>query len=187
MYDEIGHFCCGLAPVKIETKWGYINKSGRIVVKPTFIRASEFSEDGLARVCVRRTDRSAKYGFIDRHGNWKLQPEYGDVGHFSEGLARVACESGFGFMDTSGNVVISGKYFQCQRFSEGLAAVCIPTALRSTCGFIDTSGKMVIPPRAWAFCVPFDGGLSQVRVYCDEGEEIGYIDKEGRWVWEPTR
>lgn len=187
MYDEIGPFCCGLAPTKIGTNWGYINKSGKIVIEPTFRRAFKFTEDGLARVFVKRSGHSSRTVFIDRHGHWKLQPKYGDVGHFSEGLARVRCELGFGFMDVSGNVVIPGKYAQSQSFSEGLAAVYIAERTKAAWGFIDKTGEMVIPPRPRAYCLPFEGGLSRLVVYTDEGEKEGYIDKQGRWVWPPTR
>lgn len=41
----------GLAPVSINDKWGYIDKTVEIVIKPQFDRASMFNE-GLAPVSI---------------------------------------------------------------------------------------------------------------------------------------
>ena len=49
-------------------------------------------------------------------------------------------------------------------------------------GYIDRSGKIVIQPdfdRAWSFV----NGLAEVEV---DGNR-GYIDKQGAYVWGPTR
>ncbi len=186
-YEDVGHFCEGLAPVKTEGAWGYINKSGAVKIAPTFGYASEFTPSGLARVSVGRSAVSAKFGFIDREGNWVILPRFtAEVGHFSEGLARVRCELGFGFMDTSGKVVIPGKYRQCFAFSEGLAGVDCGMG-ETSYGVIDKTGKMVIEPRFGAVYLPFDNGLSCVLLNGQEGEETGYVDRMGRWVWRPTK
>ncbi len=47
-------------------KWGFIDRSGKIVVKPEFEKVEEFSE-GLAVVL-----RNDKYGFIDKTGAVKI-------------------------------------------------------------------------------------------------------------------
>ncbi|PGH37815.1 MAG: hypothetical protein CRN43_18915, partial [Candidatus Nephrothrix sp. EaCA] len=48
-----------LAPVKIDGKWGYINKAGKIVIKPQFEDARWFQE-GLARIKL-----GGRWGYID--------------------------------------------------------------------------------------------------------------------------
>jgi hypothetical protein len=45
-------------------KWGYIDRSGTVVIEPGFDEAAEFL-DGLARVKV-----GGKPGYIDRTGNF---------------------------------------------------------------------------------------------------------------------
>ena len=47
------HFKEGLAPVKIEGKFGYIDRRGTMVIRPRYDSASPFSE-GLALVTSRR-------------------------------------------------------------------------------------------------------------------------------------
>jgi len=45
-------------------KWGYIDKTGKIVFEPQFDNAGYFSE-GLAGVRIGK-----KYGYIDKTGKW---------------------------------------------------------------------------------------------------------------------
>jgi hypothetical protein len=49
--------------------------------------ASGFSE-GLASVC----DRRGKFGYIDRSGNYFIEPQFQAADSFSEGLALVSLD-----------------------------------------------------------------------------------------------
>lgn len=73
----------GLARVKLTGKWGYIDRTGRIVINPQFEEAGDFSE-GLARVKT-----GGKWGYIDRTGRFLVNPQFEEAGDFSQGLARV--------------------------------------------------------------------------------------------------
>ena len=46
-YEEVGRFNDGYAPVKVDGKWGYINKTGEIVVEPKYDWAG-ISNEGVA-------------------------------------------------------------------------------------------------------------------------------------------
>ena len=71
--------------------------------------------------------RDGKCGFIDRTGRFVIEPRYGCVRSFSEGLAafREAREDDpkWGYMDVSGRTVIPPRFDEARRFSQGLAAV----------------------------------------------------------------
>lgn len=89
-------FSEGLALIKVQTKKqflnGYIDRSGRVVIEPTFSGfAGDFSE-GLALVSVKE-----KIGFIDKSGKIAIKPAFSYGSSFRNGLAQV--EDGKGAAD----------------------------------------------------------------------------------------
>ncbi|EPZ6837230.1 WG repeat-containing protein, partial [Campylobacter coli] len=54
-------------------KWGFIDKSGKIVIESKFDDAWYFRE-GLAAV-----ELNGKYGFIDKSGKIIAKPEFDDI------------------------------------------------------------------------------------------------------------
>ena len=64
-------------------KYGYANKSGKLVIEPQYDKADMFAE-GLAAVKI-----DEKYGFIDKNGESVIEPIFWYAQHFSEGLAAV--------------------------------------------------------------------------------------------------
>jgi hypothetical protein len=64
-------------------KWGFIDKTGKVIVTPKYDDAMSFSE-GLARVLL-----NGKVGLIDKTGKEIVPPKYDEVRDFHEGLARV--------------------------------------------------------------------------------------------------
>ena len=69
-YKAADDFREGLGRVKSnDNKWGYVNKSGTVVIKPAFESADPFVE-GLALV-----EFDGKKGYIDRSGKFVWGPE----------------------------------------------------------------------------------------------------------------
>ena len=120
-YDKrsaLGAFSEELAPEKSSEKWGYINKSGAIVIPEEFDYAFPFSE-GLALVAF-----GTKYGYIDHSGSLVIAPRFHYAYLFHEGLASVESEDGkYGYIDKKGAFVIPSQFANAKSFSEGLAAV----------------------------------------------------------------
>jgi hypothetical protein len=75
-------------------KWGFIDKTGILIIKPQFDEASSFSE-GLARVLIGRN-----HGFIDKSGKMVIKPQFDLIllSRFSEGLAPVMIDGKWGFI-----------------------------------------------------------------------------------------
>lgn len=76
-YREADDFRLGLAPVKVEGLYGYIDRTGAMRIKPRFQHASRFSQDGVASVSLAaprpRPESGAAHGdgefvYIDREG-----------------------------------------------------------------------------------------------------------------------
>ncbi|MGC4054699.1 MAG: WG repeat-containing protein [Paludibaculum sp.] len=171
----------GLAAVRVEesreSKYGYVDRTGHIVIEPRFNQAGPFSE-GLAAVetsarVVGNQVVDIAWGFIDKAGMLKIPDKYNFAGTFSEGFARVAIKFGVsvGYINHDGRMTIPARFEQAWDFSEGLAPVC-----SDGCFYIDRTGSRVLKSyQAWW---PFSDGLAVIGLR----EPQVYIDKKGRVV-----
>jgi hypothetical protein len=147
-------FTEGLAAVRIDEKWGYMDTAGTVVIPPAFLEAEPFS-DGLAAVevpidlvwCPKQPDGSSwgtrkRYGYIDRTGRMVIPPlsDYPDT--FSEGLAVISVCSKPGFIDRTGAVVLQPPFRTVSGFRNGLAGVESAEGR----GYIDRTGRIVWKP-----------------------------------------
>lgn len=62
-YDDANNFSEGLARVRLNNKYGFIDKQGKVIIPIKYDYVDTFSE-GLARV-----ELNEKYGFIDKQCN----------------------------------------------------------------------------------------------------------------------
>ena len=165
-YNMMYRFSEGLAKVKLNDKWGFINKDGREVIPCKYDWVNLFLK-GLAKVKLNR-----KYGYIDRTGREVIPCKYDGINAFSEGLAKVELNDKYGYIDRTGREVIPCKYDGIGDFVEGLALVILNWKL----GFIDKIGREVIPLK-YDSASQFYRGLAHAKL---NGKQ-GYIDKQGNW------
>ena len=86
-------------------KWGYEDRTGKLVIAADFEYARAFSE-GLAAVNVGSTVKDGvvgggKWGFIDKTGHFAIPAQFGEVADFRNGLALVE-QPGTGFLGLGG-------------------------------------------------------------------------------------
>lgn len=95
-YEAAGEFSEGLALVRVEGKWGFIDTSGHMVIQPRFGQGVDASyylletygfSDGLAP--AYRDNSQQALGYIDNTGRWVIQPKYLSGSPFKGGLAYV--------------------------------------------------------------------------------------------------
>lgn len=181
-FVEKNEFRDGLAMVRDDDQFGYIDKSGSTVIAFKYNEAQPFSER-LAAVKI-----SDKWGFINSNEAVEISPQFISAGDFGNGLAPVRKSSNlFGYVDKSGSMAISEQFDIAETFHENRAAVFID----SKWTFIDKSGNQVTTPK-FDEVEPFFNGLAKVTIRIpnemdDEfTEKIGYINKSGEYVWFPT-
>ena len=163
-----------LKPIKENGRYGFADKSGKVIIPCRWQFAGAFSE-GLA--CVM--DDNRKCGYIDKTGEVMIPCQWVDSYRFSEGLACVVdANKKFGFIDKTGKVVIPCQWKKALVFSEGLAFV---VNANGKWGYIDKTGKLVIPCQ-WERADSFFEGLALVRG--DNWGEFWKIDKTGKVVGE---
>lgn len=191
LIDELSPYREGLACVKEKGRFGFIDKTGKIAIKPLFLSAGEFSE-GLAWA-----ETTEGIGFIRKDGAFAVRAQYDGAGSFHGGLAAVRVGEKWGYIDKTGQVVIKTRFDKTGGFSEGLAGFGIanPGEKKGTdlldsmrwdhnfpgkCGYIDSTGKILIDAQFGEAGV-FSEGLAAVRI-----EKLwGYIDKTGKVIIDP--
>jgi hypothetical protein len=92
-YDDVGVFADGLAPVKQNNLWGFVDKTGKLLVPCRYKEVHNFS-DGKAAV-----KRDKYWGYINTTGKELGLANIKQAGDFSQGLAIV---DGSWIMNTDG-------------------------------------------------------------------------------------
>jgi WG containing repeat len=123
----------GLARILIDGKTGYIDRRGKLVIRPQFTEAYNFTE-GLAPVKI-----GSKYGYINTKGKLVIPAEYNTVSEFRSGLAAVRIGKKYGYIDPKGKLIVSPQFDTAFSFQGNVAA--IKTSSRP--GYIDRQGKII--------------------------------------------
>lgn len=177
------------------SRWGYVDKTGRISISAGFHWAGDFHE-GLAAASRLGEEtelgirgKPSGVGFIDRNGLWVIEPSFAEAGEFSEELAAVVPSGGdgkgkWGYIDKAGRWVIPARFARAGRFREGLAAVEVEgEEARGTqvgcVGYVNRTGRLVIPPN-YRHGGEFSEGLACVRT----AEGYRYINTKGEFAME---
>ena len=178
-YESVSEFCGGMAMVSINSKYGYINRSGEEIIPLIYDLPESWIDwvvpkdyfnfrDGLVRV-----KKDGKYGFLDINGNTIIPIIYDSASLFCENIVVVSKNYKYGFINTKGDTIIPLIYENAHSFCEGLAAV----NLNDKWGYIDKNGDIIIP-LIYNDANKFSEGLAAVII----NEKYGFIDNAGRMV-----
>ncbi|MBS1683936.1 MAG: WG repeat-containing protein [Bacteroidetes bacterium] len=195
-----------------DDKYGYIDEDGKYKINPTYKYATPFSEglasvvveNGQPQIINNNGDVKAtiataeycgvfqqglapvkigeKWGFINKNGDVKINPQFDQVSAFSENMAQVASynaekkEVTWGYINKDGEIKVNYQFKSCSQFKDGLALVSNGTKY----GYIDESGKFVINPQFDA-ATDFKNGYARIV----QGSQFGFIDKKGSIVINP--
>ncbi|WP_274363641.1 WG repeat-containing protein [Paenibacillus thermotolerans] len=115
-YDFAGAYSDGLGLVGVWEgiwKYGYVDKNGKVVIKPQFNFAENFIE-GTAVVGMGKSLSKAKYGYIKTNGSYLIQPQFDVAEPMRGGYAKVAMIEGdnykYGIVDAKGNIIVKPAY-----------------------------------------------------------------------------
>lgn len=171
--EYVGSFSEGLAPFVVIEKdttnkttalWGFIDKTGKVVVSPQFNHIGFFHE-GLAVA-----EQDGMFGFIDSKGEWVINPQFNNVSSFENGLAAFCNQSGCGIINKKGKYIIKPKFNAIWLTREGLT----PVKVGEMWGVCDMKGNMVIQPQ-FDHAKGFSDGLAAVK----QNNKWGYINPKG--------
>jgi hypothetical protein len=177
--EEIHNYHNGIAAVRKNNKYGFVNKKGEIIINNEFDAVGKFSENLIAVAKYEDLPDTSylKWFFIDRTGKQIFDMSFTDVHDFSEGFAAVAINGKWGWMNKSGKFVFGNDFQECKSFSEGYAAFKKGDAW----GLINNKGKIVAQPNY------FDVGEmhEHFATFSMGPKNVGYIDTTGNIVIQP--
>ena len=120
MYEGAESFKDGVAVVVLSSKYGAIDKSGKMIIQPTY----EYGLANMGEGLIAFGDKNGKIGILDKKGNMIQAALYKDLGFVNDGL--ILCSSKgekYGYLDTKGAIVIPEMYYAAMPFFEGYAWV----------------------------------------------------------------
>ena len=191
--------------------FGYLDRSGKLVIPAVFSRAGDFSEN-LAPVQAA----SDGFGYIGPDGNWAIPPVFRAASPFAEGWAMVSGSRLFsgnsGYIDVQGHeqLRLPAQFQSGGSFKDGKASVldwsaqpsiidktgktvtatatspAVPALQRLSInggkwGYADAQDHFVIAPQFDA-AGEFSGEHAPVKI----GEKWGYINRSGKIVIRPA-
>lgn len=210
-FENVGPFSEGLAQVgSIVPRgrdWGgYIDKdfdkTRRYAIEPrqtSTLLWSDGTEDApCSQGLIRWKEENGKYGFLNKQGDWAIEPIYDRAYHFSpDEIAAVKHHGRWGFINTRGEWVIEPRHGFTPTHIDwffptngvvtipfGFYEELAPVTKNGKFGFINTRGDWIIdltgrvrPHMAFGFTE----GLAAVK----SNGKYGYINKKAEWVVQP--
>jgi hypothetical protein len=89
---------------RTKNKCGLIDKTGKVVAEPEYVRIRHFSE-GRAVYVVRSAGGRDMYGFLRQDGTRLTQPVFESANDYKGGLAYVKTPQGWVYANHQGKVV----------------------------------------------------------------------------------
>jgi len=148
-----------------DSKFGFVDELGKVVVNPQFEFARPFNE-GYAAVCQNK-----KWGFIDKTGKIIINPQFDGVMDFHNGKAAFHNGKQCGFVDNKGSYVINPQFDYTMSISEGMATIYSGKLF----GYIGEDGKIMINPQ-FEEALSFKNNLALIK----QSDKYGFINKEGK-------
>ncbi|QOJ27406.1 MAG: WG repeat-containing protein [Ignavibacteriales bacterium] len=169
MFKNAYNFSEEIAFVRIDDHVSLIDSKGGILARDILaLNAwhSKFTE-GLAGA-----QKEFAYGFIDKKGNFVIEPAYDEIRDFSQGFAAVKKDGKWGFIDKTGAVRIPFQFSnEPMSFNSGRTFV---QSKDNLWGIMDTTGKILVEPKyKQAFAI--NEGFAVVSTMDAKWQETFYI------------
>ena len=193
VYTQAQGFSEGIAWVETLTpggasKWGAVNKEGKVIIPFQFSVMPEPFSEGLAVVsCSNGT-----FGYVDRTGKLAVPCQYREANRFVHGIAFVRPSSLFPMLiDQQGNIVADGKNLglglsELFRREDGLYAF-LHTKIQTLTGLLDGNWSVLIPAM-YESIGPFpahgdpDGLAWATSDEMGKNPHQGFINRRGEYI-----
>lgn len=190
-FDMTFPFSAGMGRILKDNLYGFVDSTGKVVVSPALFYAEDFSEE-LAIINKKPlkpedgrtadyTDIRENWSYINKQG-FIYPNDFRQAKKMQEAWAAVELEENvWTFVRVEGNDLrMMDKTFAAGgigNFKDGVAPVIIDGVVKA----VDKEGKVVID-EPFNIMYDFSEGLSVSQ----QGDKIGYIDTNGKWVYEKS-
>lgn len=125
-----------------------------------------------------------KWGYIDKKGQFRINPQFLSAQYFYDGLAMVEVNSHkIGYINKKGMFVIPAQYVDGTCFREGKAFV-VQSGGYPVC--IDKHGKTIFSLKTVENVFCFSGGMAKFAVKNKKGElKYGFVNEKGESIIKP--
>ena len=132
-------FISGLWAVMLNSKWGFVDKKGSLIIECIFDEIRNFDKQNTAVV-----KKNGKWGVIDIHGKHIIPFDFDEFNNFDKRNSAIVKKNGkWGVIDTHGKSIINFN-FDCI-INYDLDNKLILTALEDKFGVIDFDNNIIIP------------------------------------------
>ncbi|NOZ47222.1 MAG: WG repeat-containing protein [Chlorobi bacterium] len=184
-YDKIFDFNFNnykWAMVLVDHKCGFIDTTGKEIIKPVYKIIGHFGEykENWAWVLMNK-----KIGFIDTSGREIVKPVYDAINYFDEykeGWALIKKNKRYGFIDTTGYEIVSPVYKHIYNFGEYKEDWAL-IRLGKKYGFINTTGNEIVKP-VYQSIGNFDEYKENWALIVKD-KKFGFIDISGNEIVAP--
>ena len=176
--ESVEAFHDGLAVFTItgddgKTKYGCINKSGKIVIEP---QDNEITSFYNGKAIIENTDY--KKGYMDKSGKIVINCQFDKAADFGDnGLACVQFGDKWGVINTKGEYVINPQFERM--FADGDWFIIM---VDGKLGWCDKNGKYVINPQ---FSNVWNFAKNDLAPVSNDYKTWGYINKKGVYTINP--
>lgn len=180
IYDYLGSFFNELATAKLNGKFGFIDRKGKVIIPFQFETGSDFSKCGLARV-----SKNNKYGFVDSTGKVIIPLEFEAIRDNEADEFVCSKKNGkWAFFSCEGKQLTGFDYDKITEvaytdrintyFKKGLCLV----QKNGKLGYINSAFKTIVPFGKFEILEPYQNYLAIVS----KNDKYGVIDTLGNFV-----
>ncbi len=170
----------------IGDKRGMLDVQAKPLAEPIYDSAA-INDDFDLRGGLVTAERGERYWVIDLKNRAQKEVPYERLGQMYDGhmVASLILANKNGLADASGALTVPMDYAWLGEPGEGLVA--FREKSDGDCGYLDYQGKVVIEPR-FASCQPFGkkGALVKEKGADGQSGKVGFVDRAGTWLVQPT-
>jgi hypothetical protein len=164
LYQELHVMQNERVGVKINNKYGFVDRNGKLRIANRYEGIGNFSENMAA---IRIRDR---WGFVDKAEELRVQPSYDEVRNFHNGIAAVKRNGKWGFVNNKGKEMAKPQYDAIQKLPTSRYIV----TKEGKKGLVNEFGKEIYVPK-YDFVEELKNGL----ILLGKNSKFGIVDING--------